>query len=152
MAKARGDRKTLGLFDWEPPDIVRRFDPERVRTATLRARIAKAVSEALKDSDIKRKDIAGAMSAWLGEDVTKNMLDAYASEARGEHTIPYLRLLALVHVTGDLRLLQLGAEMFGAAVVDEKFLPWVEVGRLADRKEDIGKAFEAARRQAKRRP
>lgn len=153
MVKQRSDMATLDLLeDWSPPEIVQRFDAAKVRTATLRARIARAVSETLHDSDMGREDIARAMTDWLGEDedVTKNMLDAYASQAREPHTISYLRLLALVHVTGDVRLLQLGAEMFGHSVVDDRYLPWVEVGQLADRKENIEKAFDAARRQARR--
>ncbi|TCS62556.1 DNA transposition protein [Varunaivibrio sulfuroxidans] len=146
----RRDGLTLDLLSWEPPTLIERFDDARVRTATLRSRIARAVAETLKGSDIPRADIAAAMSDWLGEDVSKAMLDAYASEAREDHTIPFLRLLAMVHVTGDVRLLQMGAELFAHSVVDDKYLPWVEVGQLADRKEDIDKAFEYARRSARR--
>jgi hypothetical protein len=97
-----------------------------------------------------RDQLAVKMSEWLGEDVTKNMLDAYASEAREEHTIPFLRVLALLHVTSDVRLLQLGAEMFGHShsVIEDKYLGWVEVGQLADTKTEIDRAYDAARRAA----
>ena len=98
-----------------------------------------------------REQIAAKMSEWLGKDVSKHMLDAYASEAREEQTIPFLRVLALLHVTGDVRLLQLGAELFDHSVIDDKYLPWVEVGQLADTKDDVDKAFDAARRNARRR-
>jgi hypothetical protein len=132
---------------------VERYEEERVRAASLRSRIAKAVAETLKAADgFSREEIAAAMSDWLGEDISKHMLDAYASEAREEHTIPFLRVLALLHVTGDMRLLQLAAEMFGHSVIDDRYLTWVEVGQLADQKESIDRAFEAARRNARRRP
>lgn len=147
---AKRDAQTLDLLSWEPPTLVARYDDDRVRTSTLRARIARAVAETLKESDIPRADIAATMTDWLGEDVSTNMLDAYASAAREDHTIPFLRLLAMIHATGDLRLLQMGSELFDHSVVDDKYLPWVEVGQLADRKEDIEKAFEYARRSARR--
>lgn len=151
MVKARGDQATQDLLAWEPPELVERYDETAVRAASLRARIAKAVSETLKASEMPRDQLAAKMSDWLGEDISKHMLDAYASEAREEHTIPFLRVLALLHVTGDVRLLQLGAEMFGHSVIDNKYLGWVEVGQLADTKNEVDKAFDAARRNARRR-
>lgn len=144
------DRCTLDLFSWEPPKIVRRFEEPEVRAASLLARIAHAVSATMKATEISREEIAQRMSAWLGEDVSVHMLNAYASEAREGHTISYLRLLALVHVTGDTRLLQLGAELFGHSVVEDRWLSWVEVGQLADRKQDLDSAYESARRAARR--
>lgn len=159
MVKARGDDRTLDLLDWEPPVIVRRYDEERVRTASLRSRIARAVSETLKEAEGSREDIAEAMSAWLGEEVSVNMLNAYASEAREDHSIPYLRLLALMHATGDVRLLQMGAEMFGHVVADIRYLDWIKVGMDADRREqaakmadEVNREFELSLRAARRKP
>ena len=133
MAKTRGDQNTLDLLeDWAPPAIVKRYEEDRVRTSSLRARIARAVAETLHDFETDRDEIAATMSEWLGEPVTVNMLNNYASEAQVDHTIPYLRLLALIHVTRDVRLLQIGAEMFGHVVTDEKYMNWIRVGMEAD--------------------
>jgi Mg-chelatase subunit ChlI len=148
--KQRGDHSTLDIFDWEPPKLVTRYKPEVVRAASLKDRISLAVAATLKESDINREEIAQRMSAWLGEDVSKSMLDAYASQAREDHTISFLRVLALIHVTGDVRLLQIAAEMFGWAVIDEKYLHWVEVGQLSEKKEELTKAYETAKRNARR--
>lgn len=131
--------------------MVTRYDEHRVRAASLRQRIARAVSETLKDASETRPAIARLMSTWLGEEVSKNMLDAYASEARDDHTIPYLRLLALVHATGDIRPLQIGAEQFGHAVIDGDYLGWAELGELYDAKEDMQKRIDTLRRTARRR-
>jgi hypothetical protein len=159
MVKVRGDDRTLDLLDWEPPMIVRRYDEERVRTASLRSRIARAVSETLKEAAGSREEIAEAMSAWLGEEVSVNMLNAYASEAREDHSIPYLRLLALMHATGDVRLLQMGAEMFNHVVADNRYLDWIKVGMDADRREqaakmadELNREFELSLRAARRKP
>jgi len=140
----------MDLLDWSPLEIVHRFSEDRICASSLRARIARAVAEALKDSEKSREDTAAAMTEWLGEDVSVHMLNAWASQAREDHSIPYQRLLALVHVTGDVRLLQLGAEMFGHSVVDDRYLPWVEVGQLADQRDAVERAFETARRTARK--
>lgn len=144
------DTRTLDLLSWEPPTLVERFEEPRVRATSLRSRIAKAVALTLKESGIARDEIAQRMSDWLGEEVSKNSLDAYASEARDDHTISFLRLLAIIHVTGDPRLLQLGAELFGRSVVEDRYLPWVEVGQLADKKMEVDRTLDAVLRMARR--
>ncbi|ANK79418.1 MAG: hypothetical protein TEF_00395 [Rhizobiales bacterium NRL2] len=149
MARRR-DQQTMDLFAWEPPKLVARYDEQRVRAADLRIRIARAISETLNDCDLDRSEVAKAMSEWLGEPVSKSTLDAYASPAKEEHTISYLRLMALVHVTGDRRLLQIAAEPLGWSVIEDRWLPWVEVGQLADAKEDLDRHYDMARRLARK--
>lgn len=95
------DTHTLDLFrEFKPKPVVERFPEERVRGATHAARIARAVSEALKECGRSRDAVAQAMSEYLGEPVSRAMLDAYASPARASHAIPAHRLLALAVVTG----------------------------------------------------
>lgn len=124
------------LLDWTPPQPVKRFEEHTVRAATITARIAMAVSQAMQDCPLDRFAIAQKMSDYLGEDVTKNMLDAYASQARENHVIPLPRFVALVHATGDRRLFELLAEMFNWAVIPRKFLPLIELAAVRE-KEDV---------------
>jgi hypothetical protein len=146
------DTRTLDLFDdWQPPEVVHRFDDHMVRAANLKNKISLAVAETLKGSELTREAISDAMVDWLGEGMSKNLLDAYASQAREEHVISLLRLIALIHATGDLRILQMIAELFDHSVVDDRYLPWIEVGQLAERKDEFDRAFDAARRHARAR-
>jgi transcriptional regulator with XRE-family HTH domain len=112
------------------------------------------VSETLRlakaEKGLDRKQVAEQMSVWLEEDVSPAMLDAYASEAKEEHTISLLRTVALVHVTGDMRPLQMIAEMHGYAVVESKYLPWIDYGMAADRKSEMDKELEAMKRAARK--
>ncbi|MBI1262980.1 MAG: DNA transposition protein [Rhizobiales bacterium] len=140
----------LDLLSWERDEVIERFEDVNVRAASMRSRIAKGVAVTLNDAALERKEIAKRMSDWLGESVTANMLNAYASESRSEHSISYLRLLALVTVTQDPRLLQLGSELIGHSVISDRYLPWVEVGQLADKKDEIDRAFDATRRYARK--
>lgn len=139
------DRLTLDMFaERNPQDVVKRFDEIVTRAATLRATVARAVSATMKEYGKSRAEIAEEMAASLGEDVTENMLNAYASEAREGHTIPYVRLLALVQITRDPRLLQVGAELIKHVVADDRYMSWIKVGMDADRKEQIAKMAEEA--------
>lgn len=150
MVKARGDGRTLDLLSWQPPEPTRSYPEEKVRAASLHARIAQAVSLTLKECGMSREDVAARMSQSLGETVTKNMLDAYASAAREEHNISFARVIALTMVTGDARPLQLAAGQIGHSVVSDHFLPWITVGQLADRKESVNGSYEFALRTARK--
>jgi hypothetical protein len=144
------DPRTLDLFeDWQPPEVVHRFDDKRVRAANLREKMAMGVAETLKGAEIDRDAIAKAMADWLGEDVSKNLLDAYASQAREDHVISLPRMIALIHATGDVRILQMIAEMFGYSVVEDRHLAWIDYGRLSERRDEVATLRSAALRKAK---
>jgi hypothetical protein len=101
MAKRR-DGSTLDLFrDFEPPAVVDRYAPERVRSYKVAGRIAAAVAETLKTCGRPRSEIARAMSDYLGERVSEAMLNQYAAPSAEGHTIPAHRLVALAVVTDD---------------------------------------------------
>lgn len=141
----RRDDKTLDLLAWEPPKIVKRFDDHRVRTVELSTQLARAVSETLRDATSDRKEIAAEMSSWLGGDpVSKDMLDKYASQAAADHLISLPRAIALIHATGDIRLLQMIAEMFDHVVIESRWLGAVDDAIYADQIEQLKKE----RRQA----
>lgn len=146
MAKAP-DPRQYDLLAWDPPSVVDRYEPKRVQAASWRDRIAKAVSETLSSGMMTRDEIAERMTDWLGEEVSRAMLDNYASQAKSEHTIPFLRVMALVEVTGDTRLLQMAAEACGRAVIEERYLGAIEAEMVASKLEDL----EARRRLARRR-
>ena len=103
---------TLDIFAYQPPPVVNTYDEVKVRAASFKNRIAKTVFTTLKECGMTREKIAKGMTEYLGEEVTKNMLDAYASQGLEEYSISVHRLLALVHVTGDMRILQVMVEPF----------------------------------------
>ena len=84
--------------------------------AGVDARVARTVAEVLKNDDRDRLVIAAAMSVLLDEEVSKAMLDAYASPARDGHNISFARMLALIAVTNRFDLLAREWRAIGAAV------------------------------------
>ncbi|OSQ49649.1 hypothetical protein [Thalassospira alkalitolerans] len=151
MVKARGDNTTLDLLtEWNPPAVAVRFtQPERVRGSSFSQRISRAVSEVLKDCGKTREEIAAAMSEYTGEEVTKNILDAYSSMARESHTISLERAFALLHATGDARIFGMELERFDLAVIPERYLGAVDDAMIEDQREQLRKSQLAARRRWK---
>ena len=127
MAKWRGDDRTLDLLNWKPPAVAVRFEDEsRVRAASLAHRISRSVSETLKDDGRSRAEIAAAMSDFLGEPVSENMLNAYAAAGREEHNISLERAEALLHATGDSRIFGDILLRHGFAAIPRRFLAAIE--------------------------
>lgn len=145
MARGR-DTQTYDLLAWEPPQPAKAFAPEKVRAASLRSMVCRALAAALKECGKDRERVATDITDFLGEPCAKSMLDAYASEAREEHTIPLVRFLGVVHATGDIRLLQVLANQFGWAVVPAKYLPAIEEAIIADKIEELQQRRVMARK------
>lgn len=149
MARDRRDTATPDLLDWQPPEPAVRFDEDRVRGATLSARVCRAMALALEESAASRVEIAERMGAYLGETVSKPMLDAYVSEARDTHTINIVRFAALVHATRDWRLLSLLPELFGFVVVDERYVSLIRATRMREKAAELDRLAEAEERRAR---
>ena len=146
---SRRDPNTLDLFDWTPPAVVKRFDERRVRAATWRDQVARAVSETLAASELSREEIAERMNEFLGEgeDVSRAMLDNYASQAKEAHTISYMRVIALCVATGDERLLQLAADPIERIVVEARFEGAIREAVATEKIEQLERIKKLGRRQ-----
>jgi len=119
---ARRDTSTLDLYrDYEPEAVVERFEAETTRAFSRNGQLSKAVALTLTSSSMSRDEIVAAMSEFLGEDVSKATVDKYASPAAENHSIPALRLLALVAVTKDVRVLNTMLDELGLIVVPKRY-------------------------------
>lgn len=105
--------------------------------ARLPAITASAVAEILKGDPRSRFDIAGAVSKLMDEDVSKLMLDAYASEARDGHRISFDRMLALVAATGRYDVLRAALRRIGADLLVGEEVYLAEIGNLESQKRAI---------------
>lgn len=119
------DSSQLG-FTFEAPKPV----SMPAELAGLDAMIAAAVGTVLKNDTRSRQEIAGAMSALLGEEISALMLDAYASEARGNHNIPTHRALALVSVTGRFDVMDAFVRRIGAALLVGEEIHTAQLGHI----------------------
>ncbi|MCR5855956.1 hypothetical protein [Mesorhizobium sp. J428] len=122
MKKPRRDTFTADLFrDYQPEQVVDRFDPEAVQAWSLSGRLSKAVAITMDEAGMSRAEIAAEMTDMTKVAVSKSMLDGYASQAREQHSISAVRLAALVAVTGDARALNVLLEEAGLIAVPKKY-------------------------------
>ena len=148
----RRDPDTVDLFsEFTPAPVVERFSPERIRAAHAAARIARAVAEAIKESGLAapglppaRDQIAREMSDYLGESVTPAMLDQYSSTANEKNNIPAHRLVALLAVTGDARIVNAALHDTGFVAVDARYEPLIRREMLKEAGEKLAREQAAA--------
>jgi hypothetical protein len=141
----RRDPETVDLFsEYTPRPVVERYAAERVRAARAGARIKRAVSEAMRESGRSRSELAKAMSDYLGESVTTGMLDQYASTANEGHNITAYRLVALLAVTGDLRLINALLSDTGAIAVDGKYEALIRREMAKEARDRLDREINAA--------
>ncbi|MBV1917588.1 MAG: hypothetical protein KUG65_05960 [Sphingomonadaceae bacterium] len=112
MGKRNAKSDQLG-FAFEPPA------PATLPAALagLERQISGLVSTILHDEERSRLVLAAEVSELLGENVSKEMLDAYSSAAREGHRVPMSRFLALVAVCSRQDLLDQAVRPVGAAVL-----------------------------------
>jgi hypothetical protein len=116
--------------------------------AGLERTIAAGVARALKEDSRSRDEIAGAMSALLAEEVTRWMLDAYASEARDQHNVSAGRFLALMAVTERFDILDAVMIRVGARVLVGEEVHTARVGHLKAHIRRLQGELKAAERMA----
>lgn len=78
---------------------------------------AQEVGLMLKGDERSREEVAGALSAAMGEDVSRYMLDAYASPGREAHRISFARAVALASVTSNFALIERAVHLLGGRVL-----------------------------------
>lgn len=141
------DAFTPDLFrDYEAAPVVERFDPRAVQAWSMSGRVSKAVSLTMDESGMTRKEIADALTELTKTPVSKAMLDGYASQAREQHSISAVRLVALIAITGDARALNVLLADAGLVAVPQKYEALLrrEMAREArERAERDEKTFDA---------
>ncbi|MEM7047852.1 MAG: hypothetical protein AAF442_09455 [Pseudomonadota bacterium] len=122
MPRRREMTGQAGLFDRLPP-LAKSNGPAFSSNNALscRARISLAVAQTLDKSPHTREQIAQAMSDLLNQQISKTVLDGYASPARESNVIPADRAAALVRVTGDEAVIRAMLVNSGRIVVDARY-------------------------------
>ena len=82
MGKKR-DELTLDLFAMPAPR------PENPASMNFRDEVCELIAKISKDADADRYELATRMSRLVGRTVSKNIIDAWSSEAREGHNLPF---------------------------------------------------------------
>lgn len=143
MARPRASNPAQLGFTFESP-LPAKAPAELVGLGRV---VAGVVSKALKDDPRSRDEVAGALSALLDERVSVDMLNAYASEARDQHSIPLHRALALIAVTDRHDLLDTLVRRIGAALLVGDELRLARLGHLKAQRVRIDDEMRRLRRE-----
>ncbi len=125
MPKAKSHPDQFG-FRFEAP----RMSDKPAALAGLESQIASAVGTILNSITEPREVTAAKMSVLLADQVSRQMLDAYASPAREGHKVPMSRFLALVAVTKRHDVLDILMREIGAAVLVDEEIQTARIGQL----------------------
>tara|TARA_B100000678_G_scaffold61754_1_gene50065 strand:- start:1937 stop:2410 length:474 start_codon:yes stop_codon:yes gene_type:complete len=125
----------MGKAKPHPEQIAFAFDAPKPATlpaslAGLEQRICRTVGSLLASDTRSREVIAAEMTVLLDEDVSRAMLDAYASPARTEHKVPMSRFFALVAVVNRLDLFDPLVREIGGALLEGPEALTAQVGHL----------------------
>lgn len=108
--------------------------PERASSdgalASLPRETASAVAAILRKETRNRFEVGAAVSALLDAEVSKWMLDKYASEASVEHEISFSRMLVLVAATGEYDILRALLRKIGCSLTVGEEVYLLEIGHL----------------------
>lgn len=130
----RPDKFTADLFADLPKPV-----PLDKTPMDLRVMIARAMSAAMKKSPHDRYEIAARMSRAMEREVSKNMLDAYASAARDTH-IPNIEFcIYFDYVTEQRELVTLFASLLGCSVFEGEEALRAKLGQLELQEQEIRK-------------
>jgi len=118
------DDRTLDIFEVPRPVLT------VPGCGNYAVQVSELVSEMLKGSELDRYEIAARMSRLSGDDVSKNMLDAWSSPARADHNLPLYRASLLEEVCASHVLTNWQVCLRGGRVAYGREALDAELGRL----------------------
>lgn len=127
------DFSTLDMFLIPQPD-----HPEE-GSADYSFEVSNKVSKILKECPLDRYEISARMSRITGKDVSKNMIDAWASPGRPDHNIPFYLIAVFEDACTTHELTNWLVHKRGGRVAYGKDTLNAELGKLERAREDANK-------------
>jgi hypothetical protein len=139
---ARRDSRTTDLFDWKPPQVAVGYGREVAGSGALDSKIARLISQALRDvrdgeKQLSRAEVAGFISLELHRPVSEAMLAKWTSEASDSHRIPLDAFIALVKVTEAEDLLGFIPDLLGFAVVPKAYTEIIQLHLIEEKEREL---------------
>ena len=100
------------------------------------------INNAIKESSSSRWEIAGAMSAFMGTEITKYMLDSWTAESKDGHRFPAIYIPAFCRATEDTTPVRMLAEKSGICAVPGKEVLRAELAKRMQRRDNETKEIK----------
>lgn len=127
-------------------DMIEEINPHKfslpdfqIETRPLGLRIKDAISDAIKNSGLKRYDIAGQMGEMLGTEISESMLNAYTAESKEGYRMPAEYIPTFCKITKDYTVLEILVSASGGRMVKSDEIYLLELGKLAQVEKSIQK-------------
>ena len=142
MSRAKIDghsERQASLFDMIEEINPKKFDlPNfQIETKPLGVRIKEAISDAIKNSGLKRYAIAGQLSENLGVEISESMLNSYTAESKECHRMPAEYIPIFCRLTKDYTVLEILVAAAGGRMVKSEEIYYLEMGRLQQAEKSI---------------
>lgn len=118
--------------------------PRGLDGAALQSKIARAMSEALRECKDDRYVVAARMAQELGRaSFSKGMLDAYTAESKDTHTVSLVVFIAFVRATGCSWLWDFLLKDEGYTVLQGDEARLAEIGRVEQERKELDQRLRA---------
>ena len=112
----------------------------------FRAKLKRAMAQAIRECPYDRTVIAARMAQYLGlPNLSKTTLDAYTAESKGTHDISLVRFKAFVRATGATWFWDLIVSEDGLTMLEGDEARLAEIARLQQEQREIGSQLKALR-------
>jgi len=125
-------------------DMIEEINPRKfaspnfqVETKPLGIRMKEAIAEAIRNSGLKRYDIAGQMSEFLNVEITESMLNTYTAESKEGYRMPAEWLPTFCKITRDYTVLEILVAAADGRMVKSEEIYLLEMGRLQQAEKTI---------------
>ena len=143
MAKSRRkvdtpDPRQMSLLDLLQRSAELRNASQDEGSLGVQPRLSNAMSAAIRRSGLSRWDIAGRMSHLVGQEITKEMLDAWTAESKQAWRPPAEFLPAFCAATGSREPLQIITDAAGLFCLPGPEALRAEIQKLREQERKVG--------------
>jgi hypothetical protein len=123
---------------WREPVFPSRTPTQSIDLARFRAKLKRAMAQAIRECPYDRQTIAARMAQYLGlPSISKAMLDAYTAESKSTHDISLARFKGFVHATGAVWLWDMIVSEDGLLLLQGDEARLAEIARLQQEQREI---------------
>lgn len=129
---------------WLEPVFPTRTATQSIDISRFRAKLKRAMAQAIRECPYDRATIAARMAQYLGlPTVSKAMIDAYTAESKDSHDISVARFKGFVHATGAVWLWDMIVSEDGLLLLEGDEARLAEIARLQQEKREVASRLKS---------
>ena len=134
--------KQMSIFDLLEDIEAKKAQGPEAGSLNMGARVREGLATALKSVPLKRWEVAGRMSEYIGAEITESMLNSWTADSKEGHRFPLEYIAAFCWATGDYTVMDLVARGCGCHLTKGREVVLLQMARLDDMQRKIEKERE----------